>query len=76
MPSQVIVKRLELEQPARQSAELRGHKLSDFATGYGSRKTFSEAYCVKCSMVVGVDVRPQPNGIEIGGTAIALNCTE
>ena len=31
-------------------------------------------YCQRCGQTVSVDTEPPPNGIEIGGEAVAVNC--
>lgn len=33
-----------------------------------------ESVCKGCGSYVQVDTDPAPNGIDIGGTAVALNC--
>lgn len=61
----------KLKQSAKQSAQLRGHKLSKFRIA--GRNVF-EATCVDCGMYVQVNLTPAPNQIDIGGTAVALSC--
>lgn len=61
-----------LKQSAKQSAEYRGHKLGRFYTL--DTRGIAQASCRQCSMSVMVNTRPQPNGIDIAGGAVALNC--
>ena len=35
---------------------------------------WSYSYCKHCKMYVQVDSYPEPNGIDIGGNAVAINC--
>lgn len=67
-------RRDQLEQSALDSAQFRGHKMSTFQRIIET--TRSESVCSDCEAYVQVDTRPAPNGIDIGGTAIALNCTK
>jgi hypothetical protein len=57
----------------------KGHRMSDFATAYGDRrKSFSEAFCLDCSMVVAVEARPNPKAVNqsrVGGLALLYACT-
>jgi len=65
-----------LKRSARESASWRGHTLGRFSfnvTRNGRATACAE--CTRCKMWVGVDTRPAPNGIDIGGEAVALNCT-
>jgi len=58
---------------ARQSARFRRHSLGPFKyTGH----TSAVAECVHCKMWVEVDTNPPANGIDIGGSAVALDCTK
>jgi len=70
--------RRELEKDALKQANAKGHRMSDFATAYGDRrKSFSEAFCLNCSMVVAVESRPNPkaaNQSKIGGLALIYDC--
>jgi hypothetical protein len=57
---------------ARESAEYRGHSLARFTH---NRKTQAYAYCeTGCGMGAFVDTKPAPNGIDISGRAVAVNC--
>lgn len=61
----------ELKEEALESAEWRGHDMG----GWNSYKA-PYCECVKCGAFVQVDSSPAPNGIDIGGDAVAINCPE
>lgn len=67
--------RLQLEQSAMEAAINRGHRMTPFATLYEQRH-IAESVCEKCEAYVQVNAKPAPNGIDIGGTAVALNCND
>lgn len=64
-----IVNRLKSE--ARGAAMRRGHILEEFE--FTGRSYLSR--CIHCGMEVQVIPRPRPNEINIGGEAVAVNCT-
>lgn len=71
--------RLErLKREARDAATWRGHRLTPFRTwawrDATTRPTRAHADCRDCGRGVTVDVAPAPNGIDIGGAAVAVNC--
>jgi len=67
------MKKLErLRREALESCKFRGHKMALFIHKY-QHCWFSKCQC--CGKEVTVVDNPQPNGIEIGGEAVALNCT-
>lgn len=59
---------------AEATARLRGHSLSMFRALVP--KVSAEASCNRCKATVVVDTKPAPNGIDIGGEAVAINCHE
>jgi hypothetical protein len=59
-----------LKAEAAEGCEWRGHEL---ATWFGDDRA-AVATCNRCGMQVAVNVSPPPNGIDIGGEAVALNC--
>lgn len=61
-----------LRQSALESCKFRGHKMSRFASLHTWAKVSD---CKTCGMSVIVNARPAPNGIDIGGEAVALHCT-
>lgn len=62
----------ELKRLARDAAQARGHDMGPFCPLTTSAQ---ESVCRDCGMTACVDVKPAANGIEIGGEALALNCT-
>ena len=65
------VKKHRLQSQALAEATWRGHKM---ATWTNLGLDHSEAICQVCGARVYVDVNPAPNGVEIGGMAVAVNC--
>ena len=67
-----------LKEEAIKSCNNRGHKMKNFTAtipgGHYSRPRFFTSICRDCNMYVQVIPKPQPNEIDIGGTAVALNC--
>jgi hypothetical protein len=61
-----------LKQSARESATYRGHKLGRWHSVTSGRSATAD--CVHCACGVTVDTRPPPNGIDIGGSAVAIGC--
>jgi len=55
----------------KESAEWRGHSM----IANGSTNTSRAFKCANCGMTAYADSNPTPNGIDIGGKAVALNCT-
>jgi hypothetical protein len=72
MPSKI--RRLKKE--AIKSCKFRSHKMKNFIQiKYGVKEEF-HSECKHCHMWVRVIPNPYPNEIDIGGTAVALNCKE
>lgn len=72
-----------LRKEALQSCNFRGHKMTRFYTfnwQYAGSKVMGiiphSAYstCKICGARVDINTTPAPNQIDIGGTAVALNC--
>jgi hypothetical protein len=63
-----------LQFTAEQSAYYRGHKIEWEAPYHGEYNSIQTGVC-KCGMYVQVCTRPYPNGVAIGGDALALDCT-
>jgi hypothetical protein len=61
-----------LRQDAEQAAERRGHTLKGWH--YHSQGTSAATDCIRCQAYVYIKLKPQPNEVDIGGTAIAINC--
>jgi hypothetical protein len=73
------IERLRIE--ALESCKWRKHRMNRFTHARstwlgqplpGREKAFS--YCLDCGMTVACDTYPPPNGIDIGGEAVALDC--
>lgn len=65
------IERLRLE--ALESCQFRGHKMRPFSRKY---RHWWDSKCKICGKAVCVNDDPAPNGIEISGEAVALNCNE
>ena len=59
---------------ARDSAKWRGHKLGRFS--HDTILHGALAVCKVCGKGAVIDLDPPPNGIAIGGEAVAVNCTK
>ena len=67
------MKKLErLRLSALESCKFRGHKMKPFSRKY---RHWWSSECKVCGMEVCLDDDPAPNGIEIGGEAVALHCS-
>lgn len=62
-----------LSREALKSCKFRGHKMKRFVK-HDYWPTVRYAHCRVCDKQVVINSRPQPNDIEIGGGAVALNC--
>ena len=62
-----------LKKEAEKSARFRGHKIHGRWTDNWNG-TSSIATCSICDAYVQVETKPAPNGIDIGGTAVAVGC--
>ena len=65
-----------LRKSAQRSTTLRGHRMRWRAPfGNATTNVYSQfGQCRDCGMEVLLAERPAPNGINIGGEALALNC--
>jgi len=66
-----------LQEEADESCKCRGHKMKwaePFFHNW-SNSNLIDGICENCGMEAQCCDRPQPNGIDIGGEAVALNCT-
>jgi hypothetical protein len=59
-----------LQRQAAKSTAWRGHRMHWNDQSNGCRR----GICLRCAAWVILDTKPAPNGIDIGGTAVALNC--
>jgi hypothetical protein len=64
-----------LKKEARKAATFRGHELSKFKA-HSFQTKLASATCLKagCQASVQVNTFPQPHEIDVGGTAVALDC--
>ena len=72
-----MAKRIDkLKREGKGTAKWRGHNLSTFKTitKAGTNIIMAEARCKKCNRIVIVNTHPAPNEIDIGGSAVAMNC--
>lgn len=73
----------ELRRDATAALNFRGHvepKLDDWEQIHESHRGYSahmrlRYICPRCGYGVWIDNRPPPNGIDIGGKAVALECS-
>lgn len=63
-----------LKRSAAAACKWRGHSMRWSSPAHGDGKYTQGGECRKCGAYVLVNTRPQPNEINIGGDAVALNC--
>ena len=56
------------------AAEAREHILVWAAPWHGEYRSVQSAVCETCGAGVSISTRPLPNEIDIGGSAVAVNC--
>lgn len=61
---------------AREAARMRGHEIKRAKVERSESRSTAVLVCRRCGSEVGVDTRPLPNGIEIGGEAVAVGCQQ
>jgi hypothetical protein len=66
------MKLLQLE--ALEACKFRGHTMGPFLSHKPYPDVIAWSRCKVCDMQVVVNVKPAPNGIDIGGEAVALTC--
>lgn len=64
----------ELRKQAQQACKTRGHTMEWHSPYHGESRSIQNATCRMCGKEVQICTKPQPNGIDIGGEAVALNC--
>jgi len=65
----------ELRTEAEESTGFRQHpELNWSAPWHGERASIQHGSCDTCGLEVQICTNPMPNGIDIGGEAVALNC--
>ena len=65
----------KLRAEASRGAAWRGHRLEWMDSWHKQNRTIQRGVCLDCGMDVDCNTNPEANGIDIGGQAIALNCT-
>lgn len=68
------LKRLRRE--ATEACHFRGHLISWGYSHFNGKKAQQCGECVHCKKTVVIDTWPAPNGIDIGGRAVALGCND
>lgn len=63
-----------LAQTAYDAAYARGHNIPRYTFEYDRKNWTAYAKCPTCGKGVHVELFPAPNGIDISGEAVALNC--
>ena len=74
-----MTKERRLKKEAIESCKFRGHQMTKFMwLGEKDWRHLDEyrAICFVCLKYVDVNLMPLPNQIEIGGTAVALGCSD
>jgi hypothetical protein len=64
----------ELRKQAEQSCTNRGHRMVWSSPYHGESRSIQCAVCSGCGKEAHINTNPSPNGIDIGGEAVALNC--
>ena len=65
----------ELRDDATITCKLRGHRMIWNGTDFKKKgRTTQSGICHDCLKSVYLDTMPPPNGIDVSGEAVALNC--
>ena len=64
----------ELRKEALISTKHRGHLMRWFRPYITNYRALQLGECDQCGAYVALDTKPLPNGIDIGGKAVAVNC--
>ena len=65
-----------LRNEAQEAAKRRGHWIKWLHPFFGERTSIQDGKCRVCGAPVQIDVSPLPNGIDMGGEALAMNCND
>jgi hypothetical protein len=65
-----------LQVQAELSCHFRNHKMGKWNVNHGESRSLSDATCVRCGAWVQCNSKPMPNEIEIGGPALAKQCSK
>jgi hypothetical protein len=63
-----------LKREAKDGARWRGHTMNRFIAYVTGDGRVYVSTCKRCMRSVSVNPAPPPNGIDVGGEAVALNC--
>jgi len=63
-----------LKHSAKVSANARGHKLGVWTTNEARGMAYAECLVSDCHAWVQVEREPAANSIDVGGSAVAINC--
>jgi len=63
-----------LKKSALASCNWRGHRMKRFQVYSDNTRVIAYSHCRDCKKEVHCDTNPPPNGIDIGGEAVAMNC--
>ena len=66
----------QLQKQAESACNNRGHQLGKWEIYHGERNSLANNACVRCGKEVQCNTLPLPNGIDIGGEALALGCRD
>ena len=72
MATETRIRRLISE--GRDIARRRGHDMKPGEINRSDRKATYLTQCRRCGVYLHCDTRPMPNGIDIGGSAVAIDC--
>jgi len=59
---------------ANRAIDFRGHKLVAWQIYHGESRSLANYECPACGAEAQCNSRPMPNGIDIGGSAVAVYC--
>ena len=65
-----------LKKQAQKSSKARNHKMFWSKPYFNESGENCEGTCSKCNAWVQIHTKPQPNQINVGGNAVAVNCTK
>lgn len=66
----------KLQKEALISTNFRGHSIKWDTPYHGESKSIRLGTCKVCGAWVQINTKPLPNGVDIGGPAVALNCSK
>ena len=66
----------QLKRDLLAACKFRGHKMKSIGFTIAGGRIRGGYTCQKCGKWAGYDTNPEPNGIDIGGEAVALCCEE